>query len=234
MPGGAPLGSARAGTSTKRKASKRACKYGPRDADGLCPKAPTRSRSSSAPKPARAKPPCKYGPRDASGYCPKKPKVARDKKAIAVKDYESVDRAARQAGEVIRSSKATKEQKHEAVSVLAQAVGGEVAKKVGEHAAREIKKASGNPKAQAAIKKALGGLPILGGLGVAAGAATVYAAAKGISREHDKRSRAWADAQLATTRKSTRLTQAQADVLWKQYYDFALKQPAATNSFSGK
>jgi hypothetical protein len=234
MPGGAPLASPRAGVSTKRKPSKRACKYGPRDADGYCPKAPKVSRSSKPPKAARAKPTCKYGPRDANGFCPKKPKVTRDKKAIAVKDYESVDRAASQAGQVLRSSKATKEQKHEAVSVLASAVGGEVAKKVGEHAAREIKKASGNPKAQAAIKKALGSLPILGGLGVAAGAATVYAAAKGIGREHDKRARAWADAQLATTRKSTRLTQAQADVLWKQYYDFALKQAAATNTFIGK
>ena len=234
MPGGAPLESPRAGASTKRKPSKRACKYGPRDANGFCPKAPKVSRSSKPPKAARAKPTCKYGPRDANGYCPKKPKVARDKKAIAVKDYESVDRAAQQAGQVLRSSKATSEQKHEAVQVLTQAVGTEVAKKVAEHTAREVRKAAGNPKGQAAIKKALGSLPILGGLGVAAGAATVYAAAKGISREHDKRARAWADAQLKQTKASTRLTAAQADVLWKQYYDFALKQPAATNSFSGK
>lgn len=47
--------------------SKRECKYGPRDADGKCPKKP------KAAKKARAKRPCKYGPRDADGYCPKKP-----------------------------------------------------------------------------------------------------------------------------------------------------------------
>lgn len=47
--------------------SSRPCKYGPRDADGKCPKAPKK------PKKARAKRACKYGARDADGYCPKKP-----------------------------------------------------------------------------------------------------------------------------------------------------------------
>lgn len=47
--------------------SQRACKYGPRDEDGKCPKKP------KAAKKARAKKACKYGPRDSDGYCPKKP-----------------------------------------------------------------------------------------------------------------------------------------------------------------
>lgn len=54
--------------------SKRACKYGPRDADGFCPKKPAGARS------AKGKPPCKYGPRDANGYCPKKPSSYRSAK----------------------------------------------------------------------------------------------------------------------------------------------------------
>jgi len=63
LPGGAPI--------KKRPSSKRPCKYGPRDADGYCPKKPKAS-SSKATTTARKKPPCKYGPRDADGYCPKK------------------------------------------------------------------------------------------------------------------------------------------------------------------
>jgi len=50
-------------SSTK---SKKPCKYGPRDADGYCPKKP------KAAKKATKKKPCKYGPRDSDGYCPKK------------------------------------------------------------------------------------------------------------------------------------------------------------------
>lgn len=71
MPGGAKLRSSsssqgKTSASSARKAtaaSSRPCKYGPRDADGKCPKKP---------KSAKAKKPCKYGPRDAEGYCPKK------------------------------------------------------------------------------------------------------------------------------------------------------------------
>jgi hypothetical protein len=63
LPGGAPV--------KKKTASKRPCKYGPRDADGYCPKKPKATRSSSTTKTA-SKRPCKYGPRDADGRCPKK------------------------------------------------------------------------------------------------------------------------------------------------------------------
>lgn len=47
-----------------RPRGQRACKYGPRGADGYCPKKP---RSAGGGRP------CKYGPRGADGYCPKRP-----------------------------------------------------------------------------------------------------------------------------------------------------------------
>lgn len=64
MPGGAKL---------KRAASKRPCKYGPRDSAGHCPPKPRAAKKSAAKKTAKKRP-CKYGPRDADGLCPKKPK----------------------------------------------------------------------------------------------------------------------------------------------------------------
>lgn len=74
MPGGAPI---------KRRTSKRPCKYGPRDSDGLCPKKP-RAAKTKKQKPPRKKPPCKYGPRDADGYCPKKPRAAAAAAAVTL------------------------------------------------------------------------------------------------------------------------------------------------------
>lgn len=58
------------------------CKYGPRDADGRCPKAPAAGRAASAATArgfanVKAKAQCKYGPRGADGFCPKKPAAAR-------------------------------------------------------------------------------------------------------------------------------------------------------------
>jgi len=98
LPGGAPTKpkKKRASSATKRKSSagkatkpspakaqprakkpKPPCKYGPRGADGYCPKKPTRAEQEVDPlRPfagTKAKKPCKYGPRDADGYCPKKP-----------------------------------------------------------------------------------------------------------------------------------------------------------------
>lgn len=65
-----------ANPSTPKAASKRPCKYGPRDADGYCPKAPKRaSKARTRSTSTRSKPPCKYGPRDEDGYCPKKPRA---------------------------------------------------------------------------------------------------------------------------------------------------------------
>jgi len=57
--------------SAGARASGRACKYGPRDADGYCPKRPSSGRSSGGGRP------CKYGPRGADGYCPKRPSSGR-------------------------------------------------------------------------------------------------------------------------------------------------------------
>lgn len=243
MPGGAPLATKATGSTRKRSVSKRACKYGPRDADGFCPKAPPRSASSSSRSSARAKPPCKYGPRGSDGYCPKKPKVTRVSNAQAaprVRDYETVDRAAKQAGQVLRSKKATKEQKHEAVRVLGQAVAGEVAKKTAEHIGREAKAALKKPETQAALKNAaIKAAPLaaaavrtgLVGLGIYA---TLALGKRALTSQREKESAAFADAELSKTKaKLPSLTQDQAVTLWKQYFDFKMKQPV-TNSFVGK
>lgn len=58
-----------AGTASRSR--QRPCKYGPRDADGYCPKKPSTARARSGGRP------CKYGPRGADGYCPKKPSAGR-------------------------------------------------------------------------------------------------------------------------------------------------------------
>jgi len=70
MPGGAPL---------RRSSSKRPCKYGARDSDGLCPKKP-----KAAPKPKK---PCKYGAR-VNGLCPKKP-FSRSSRSSSASSAES-------------------------------------------------------------------------------------------------------------------------------------------------
>lgn len=58
-----------AGTASTRR--QRPCKYGPRDADGYCPKKPSSGRARGGGRP------CKYGPRGADGYCPKRPTSSR-------------------------------------------------------------------------------------------------------------------------------------------------------------
>lgn len=61
------------------------CAYGPRGADGYCPKkppaAPRALASGSGASTPRAARPCAYGPRGADGYCPKKPAAARTSRA---------------------------------------------------------------------------------------------------------------------------------------------------------
>jgi len=61
-----PGGSVNATSSSTSSKSKKPCKYGPRDSDGYCPKAPKKAKTAAKKKP------CKYGPRDEDGYCPKK------------------------------------------------------------------------------------------------------------------------------------------------------------------
>lgn len=235
MPGGAPL---------SRASSRRPCKYGPRDSDGHCPKRPRTPRSSSAPRSAAggsSKRPCKYGPRGSDGYCPKKPANASHAKAAPrVRDYETVERAARQAGQVLRSKKATKEQKHEAVSVLGQAVATEVGKKVAEHVGKEAKAALTKPETQAALKSAVAkAAPVAAavargsvvGLGIYA---TLALGGKALTSQREREAARFADSELAKTKKQLpQLTQDQGVTLWKQYFDFKMKQPV-TNTYLGK
>lgn len=218
MPGGARL----------RKTSSRPCKYGARDSDGKCPKAPKKPRAAKKP---RAKAACKYGPRDSEGRCPKKP--------AQVRKLKSIDAAAQQAGEVIRSKKATKAQKKEAVKVLGSAVAGEVGRKVTSDIVRAAKKharSSGTQKQViAAAKKAL---PLAAGIGKAGvvGAAiggTLVVGGRVLDANRDREAKKWADQQLAATKKKVKLTAEQERVLHGQYVSHA-KKKAVTNPFTGK
>lgn len=154
-----------------------------------------------------------------------------------MRDLESVSAAGRQAGQVLRSKKATHEQKTEAVKVLGTAIATEVGKKVVEHVGKEAKEALSHPETRAALKS---GLKAVAGSGAAAAgltgaaiAGTLYVGAKVLAANRNREARLWADEQLAATGKKIRLTQAQADTLWKQYYDYAVKKPTE-NPFLGK
>lgn len=162
------------------------------------------------------------------------------KAAPRVRDYESVEGAARQAGQVLRSSKATKEQKHEAVKVLGTAVATEVAKKTAEHIGKEARKALSTPETKAALKSAvvkaapLAAAAVRGtavGLGIYA---TLALGGRALTSQREKESARFADAELAKTKAKVKdLTQDQAVTLWKQYFDFNMKRPVE-NPFLGK
>lgn len=220
MPGGAPLKKRRAA------ASKRPCKYGPRDADGLCPKkpkTPSKPRSSTA-----SKRPCKYGAR-INGKCPPKPKAAKAK----VRELSSVDGAAKQAHTVLRDKAATKSEKKEAVKVLATAVAVDATKKAAADAKRQVKAALKKPETKKAIAKVAKqyGVPVAkaAGLTTAAGAILIGGGAA-LSANRKREARAFADRELAKSKKrlGSALTAEQAKILWQQYYDHALKQPVYT------
>jgi hypothetical protein len=218
--------------------SKRPCKYGAR-VDGKCPKKPkSGSAGASAPSGARSKPPCKYGPRTADGKCPKKPRAAKTAKAPTVREYKSVDSAAKQAGEVLRSSKATKAQKHEAVKVLGSAVAGEATKKVGESIAREAKKAVRTNKSalKSGAKAVAGSAAARAGLAGAAIAGTLYVGGKALDANREREAQRWAKEQLAATKKKLgkqKLTPEQEQKLYQQYVEHARKKPVS-NPFVGK
>jgi len=74
--------------------------------------------------------------------------------------------------------------------------------------------------------------------GIVIPAAIGIAAAKQIPKQRAKEATAFADRELARTKaalakKGTRLTDEQSANLWRQYFDWAMKQPV-TNSFLGK
>lgn len=209
-----------------KKVSKRPCKYGPRDEDGLCPKKPKAAKKPAAKKKA----PCKYGER-VNGKCPKKP--------ATVKNYKSVDAAGRQAGEVLRSKTATPSQKKEAVKVLGTAVAVESGKKVAEQATRNVraaaKKAAKNPKVKAAAISGAKKVAKVAGAATGAGVVLVAGGAA-LSANRRREAAAWARSQLAATKKRLapqKLTAQQEATLYNQYYEFALRRPV-TNSTLGK
>lgn len=228
-PGGAPL----------KRVSSRPCKYGPRDDEGKCPKKPKSTNSTGSKSSARTKPPCKYGPRDANGLCPKKPKSTRASQPPKVKEYKSVDSAAKQAGEVLRSKKATSSQKKEAVRVLGTAVAGEAGKKIVTEASRTVKKKvaskAGREALKSAAKKAaplgaaaLRAAPVVGGI-----AATLYAGGKALTANRARECKQWAQEQLRATEAKVKLTPEHRRTLLAQY-EAHCKKKSVTNSFSGK
>jgi hypothetical protein len=164
---------------------------------------------------------------------------ASDAKAPTVRDLESVSAAGRQAGKVLRSKKATSEQKHEAVKVLGQAIAVESGKKVAEHIAKEAAKHVRDAGVrEKVINVATKAAPLIGsvaragvvGLGIYA---TLALGKRALTSQREKESAAFADAELAKTQKKISLTQDQAVTLWKQYFDFNMKKPVE-NPFLGK
>lgn len=217
MPGGAPL---RKGRST----SKRPCKYGPRDADGLCPKKPRTARKSAAKKP------CKYGPRDAQGRCPKKPFEER------VKRFQTGGAQVKEAARVLRSEKATRTQKQEAVTAAAAALGVDAAKSAARATRTELRKQARTKAGRAAIKQiktVVGGAAV--GIGkrvipVAIAGAVISKAAKGIVTLHRRDAERKTARELVATEKrlKRKLTPQERALLQKQYMEFFLKQPVHT------
>lgn len=185
----------------------------------------------------KAKPPCKYGPRGADGYCPKKPKAAKREKQPRVRDLSSVSAAGRQAGEVLRSDKATGAQKREAVGVLGEAIAVESGKKVAEHIGREARKSFRTPEGRAAAKTlGSGALKVAKvAVPVAAIAGTLVVGGKVLDANRLKESERKADAELKRTEKTLgrRLTDKEHETLRAQYIEFFYKQPVV-NPFLGK
>jgi hypothetical protein len=185
----------------------------------------------------KAKPPCKYGPRGADGYCPKKPKAPKKAREVRVRDLESVGAAGRQAGEVLRSSKATGEQKREAVGVLGQAVAVESGKKVAEHIAREGRKSLRTAEGRAAAKTlgrgAVSAVKVLAPVAAIAGTLVVGGAVLDANRLRESEKKA--DAELKRTEKTLgrRLTDKEHETLRQQYIEFFYKQPVV-NPYLGK
>lgn len=220
MPGGAPL----------KKTSKRPCKYGPRDSEGKCPKKPPTPRKSSSSQAASksSKRPCKYGPRTPEGRCPPKPKAPKK-----VKQLQSVEGAAKQATQVLRSKEATTSQKKEAVKVLGTAVAVDVTKKVAADAQRKAKQALKKPETRKAIAKVAKeyGIPVAKAAGVATGVGvTLAVGGAALSANRAREAKKYADRELAKTKKKLgkALTPEMEKTLHKQYEDHAKKQPVYT------
>lgn len=178
-----------------------------------------------AKKPARAKkgkPPCKYGPRDADGYCPKKPPSARSTKRNPTRvTARTTDAAVEQGIKVLTNPRASSSQKAEAAQTVATTIATDAARKTVRRQSGPIKdfaKKYGATIAGVALPLYIG-----------------YKAAKAIPATRVKEAKAFADKELAKTRKrmGALFVEDQAPILWSQYFDFKLKQPV-TNPFLGK
>lgn len=100
LPSSNPASAGRVPSSPASPRPARPCAYGPRGADGYCPKRPAKSASttptpsaSAAPRIPKPKPACRYGPRGADGYCPKKPPTNRTATRARRQAEQAVERA---------------------------------------------------------------------------------------------------------------------------------------------
>lgn len=209
---------------TASSGSKKPCKYGPRDSDGFCPKAPKK------PKKARAKKPCKYGPRDADGYCPKKPSSSPWKNAEEVVVAKVTGKSS-----TARAKAKSPQQRNVEKAVT------KVAEKVTETAlAKLAKKVEQNPEWSTAaaglagtkvsqIGKLKGAVAVasLSGVllaGIAAYAATTYIITRSARNKEQRQQQAFEAAQayrqarqLAAVQKGKALTAAELKTLANEY-----------------
>jgi len=172
----------------KRKASKRACKYGAR-VNGLCPKKP---KSGSSKK---GKKPCKYG-RGSDGYCKKKPSAARESYDFTQEEAPAPKPRKKKASAAERK-----------LTTSAGKVGGLIGEKVGSAAYKAVSNKE-NRKALSDFLKvpvsaipalpALGKAAALGGVaiaGIAAFAITTYLVQKRAANKEQKQQQAFEVAQ---------------------------------------
>lgn len=202
MPGGAPL--------KKRAASKRPCKYGARDADGLCPKKP-RAAKAAKKTTARKKPPCKYGPRDADGYCPKKPRNAAAAAAVTLAT------PGKTAAERAHAKKTLARKTTSTVSQAAQAgVSAGITELHRQTLGTAKRRAATKAALKSAGKKIASGAAYIAPRAAAAGAVLMLAGGGGADWSA---ARKWAKQQIAETeaRLKRKLTKAERDPLFQQY-----------------
>lgn len=220
MPGGAPI----------KARKKRPCKYGPRDADGLCPKAPKKARAAKAGSTTRAassgKRPCKYGPRDADGRCPKKPSTAGSRTRVTAQTAKG---ATKQAAEVLANRRATSEQKVQAVTQAATTVGVDVAKTKVRRALAPARIAKTKKVVREMAQKAQPAAVLLGKTtAVAAAGAAAYKASRALT-DYDARKRA--EAAVRRVEKAMKkqypngLPADMRATLLAQHYEFEKKKP---------
>ena len=187
------------------------------------PRARAAKPRAAKPRARAAKPPCKYGPRLANGRCPQKPRGARNRLTVSAR---SVQGASKQATDVILNPRASRQQKVEAVTKVAEAAATESVKQT----ARKIATPSRIASAKAAVKKAapfaLGiAAPIAAGAGV--GVLRYKTAQRRRATDQSPQGKALRALAQVEANLKRKLTEAERRVLFKQHVEFFTKNPNA-------